>query len=42
MGKMYDEAGRAAVPVVVDLPQLVKLIEFRASMMSARREYADR
>jgi hypothetical protein len=40
MGKMYDEAGRAAVPVVVDLPQLVKLIELRASMMSARRDYA--
>jgi hypothetical protein len=40
MGKMYDEAGRAAMPVVVDLPQLVKLVEYRASMMSARRDYA--
>jgi hypothetical protein len=37
MGKKYDEAGVADTPVV-DLPQLAKLIEFKAALVGARRE----
>jgi hypothetical protein len=38
MGKKYDEAGMADTPVGVDLPQLAKLIEFKAALVGARRE----
>jgi hypothetical protein len=40
MGKMYDEAGQAALPVIVDLPHVAERIGVRAAMTSARREYS--
>jgi hypothetical protein len=40
MGRMYDQAGQAALPVIVDLPEIAERIGVRATMTSARRDYA--